>query len=892
MSGRPTLQWSRRWFRALLRLYPSDFRDEMGEAMVETYLDRCQSALDRGGRVSLAIVWLAALADSLWNGPAERLRPAVRWRRTGDWGRDAELVVRRLLRAPIFSLSVIGTLTVGLGAFAVVLTLVEKVIVEPLPYERPGDLYFVWRDYSSFFDLKRGWLGGPDVTDLAHAGGAIEGAVGLRRSRRTIASVRDESAEPQEIGVMESSANLFTLLGVQPLLGRGFAPTEAGPDAPRVVVLSFELWQQRFDGDRSVLGTSLRLNGEPFTIIGVMGPNFHFVRHSSLGAPEGAAAYVTFPYDLAARDPRSGAFAGLVRARAGASRAQLQAAVASVGAALDERVFGKQGLVLYAVGAQEDLVAAVRPALLVLALSAVFLVLVLAANLATLLLARAVGREREFSVSRALGADSVAIVRSMIVEAATLGALGGAAAAAVAVWGVRALVALAPLDLPRRETIAMDWRLGLAVTLVGVVLGVAAAVLPAVWASRTSLSAMLRTSAVRGGGGGGKMRRSLVVVQVAVCLILLSSGGLVARSFQHLLRERPGFEPEGVLTFRVPIAQWRFPDNASAVAMQERIERSIAAIPGVDTVGAGSALPLGAGTDQSTIALPGAPGNTGVPDHDDVFVDVMQVRPGWFSALGTHILSGRDVGPVVAGARREALIDRTLAAEFFPSGNPVGTSAVINQDTVTIVGVVEHARQYDLHRDGRPQLYLRDADDTYGPLYFAVRMHRTPLDVVPEVRAAIGRLDAQLAIADVRTLDELVDDALRQQRVSTALVSGFALGALLLAAMGLFGVVAGAVARRRNEIAVRLALGAHPHRVLRMLVREGASLVALGIVVAVPGVYLAGRTLQATLIGISAFDPSTLASIAIATMVVALLACYVPARRAGAIEPAAVLREE
>ncbi len=890
MSTSPTLRVSRRWFRALLWLYPSDFRDEMGEAVVETYLDRCRSALERGGRVSLAGVWLSALADSLWNGPAERLRPAVSWRRSGDWGRDAQLVVRRLLRAPLFSLSVIGTLTVGLGAFAVVLTLVEKVIVEPLPYQRPGDLYFVWRDYSSFFDLKRGWLGGPDVTDLARAGGAIEGAVGLRRNRRTIAFVRDESAEPQEIGVMESSANLFTLLGVQPVVGRGFAPTEAGPDAPRVVVLSHDLWQQRFDGDSTVLGTPLRLNGELFTIIGVMGPNFHFVRHSSLGAPEGAAAYVTFPYDMGARDPRSGAFAGLIRARAGASRSQLQAAVGAVGAALDEREFGKQGLALYAVGVQEDLVAAVRPALLVLALSAIFLVLVLAANLGTLLLARAVGREREFSVSRALGADSVAIVRSMIVEAATLGALGGAGAAGLAVWGVRALVALAPLDLPRRETIAMDWRLGLAVTLIGVFLGVAAAVLPAVWASRSSLAAMLRTSAIRG-GGGGRMRRSLVVVQVAVCLILLSSGGLVARSFEHLLRARPGFEPDSVLTFRIPIAQWRFPDNASAVAMQERIERSIAAIPGVDTVGAGSALPLGAGTDQSTIALPGAPGNTGVPEHDDVFVDVMQVRQGWFAALGTHILSGRDVGPVVARARREALIDRTLAAEFYPSGNPVGASAVINQDTVTIVGVVEHARQYDLHRDGRPQLYLRDADDTYGALSFAVRMHRTPLDVIPEVRAAIHRLDPQLAIADVRTLDAVVDDALREQRVSTALVSGFALGALLLAAMGLFGVVAGAVARRRNEIAVRLALGAHPHRVLRMLVQEGASLVALGILVAVPGVYLAGRTLQATLIGISAFDPSTLGGIAIATMVVALIACYVPARRAGAIEPAAVLRE-
>ncbi len=229
-------------------------------------------------------------------------------------------------------------------------------------------------------------------------------------------------------------------------------------------MLGYALWQQRFNGDRAVLGRSVRLNGELFTVIGVMGRDFHFVRHSSLGAPEGAAAYVTFPYLLAARDPGSGAFAGLIRARAGATPAELEGAVAAVGASLDEKHFHKQGLKLYAVGLKEDLVAAVRPALVVLGLSAIFLVLVLAVNLATLLLTRAVGREREFTVSRALGANSVALVRATILESATLGAIGGAGAALAAVWGVRALVALAPLDLPRRESIVMDWRIALTVT--------------------------------------------------------------------------------------------------------------------------------------------------------------------------------------------------------------------------------------------------------------------------------------------------------------------------------------------------------------------------------------------------------------------------------------------
>ncbi len=241
-------------------------------------------------------------------------------------------------------------------------------------------------------------------------------------------------------------------------------------------------------------------------------------------------------------------------------------------------------------------------------------------------------------------------------------------------------------------------------------------------------------------------------MQVALCLVLLSTGGLIARSFQHLLRSRPGFDPNGVLTLRVPIAQWRFPDNASAVAMHERIEGALAAIPGVIAVGAGSALPLTATADQSSIRLPGAPGNTGQREHDEAFVDVMQARPGWFAALGTPIVAGRDLGPLRAGGRREAVIDRTLAAEFYPSGSAVGTTVLQGRDTLTIVGVVEHARQYDLHRDGRPQLYMRDQDDTYGALFFALRTRRDPLDLAPEVRAVMHRLDSQLAIADVRPL--------------------------------------------------------------------------------------------------------------------------------------------
>ncbi|HEY4219166.1 MAG TPA: ADOP family duplicated permease [Gemmatimonadaceae bacterium] len=883
---------SDRWVRLLLRLYPSDFRDEMGDAFVEAYHDRCRAAAERG-RGALAAVWLRALVDSLWNGVGERLRPAVAWRRSGNWGRDMELAARRIRRSPVFALSVIGTLTIGLGAFAVVTAVIDKVLIQPLPYHRPNDLYFVWRDYTAWFDLKRGWVGGPDVAALDTAGGPIAGAVGLRLDQRTLSTNAASAGNPELIPVMISTPKLFDLLGVRPLLGRTFAPSEGGENRAPVIVLGYDLWQRRFGGDRSIVGSDVRLNNTPYKVIGVMDEGFHFVRHSSLGAPERADAFITFAYSLAGQSPRSGAFAALVRARPGASPQQIMAAVAAVGAAIDERTFNHKGLRLYPVGLEADLVAPVRPALVVLGLSALVLIIVLTVNLATLLLTRAAHREREFAVSRALGANRAALVRATLAEAGILGALGGFGAAIIAIWGTRMLVALAPLDLPRRESIAVDWRIGMVVVAVGALLGLCAGVAPAFWATRSTLATLLRQAAVRG-GGRGRLRRGLVVMQVALSLVLLSAGGMVARSFEQLLRSHPGFDPEDVLTLRVEVAPWRYPNNASAVAFDDQFQQALAALPGVVATGASSAVPLTANTDQRDVRFPTAPGNTGQSDRDEPLVDVMQSRAGWFRTLRIPILAGRDFAPPRAGAPREAIIDRTLAAQFFPSGGAIGATLVIG-DTLhplTVVGVVDHARQYDLYRDGRPQVYLRDDDDTYGPLYFAVRTTRLPLDLVPDIRAAMRRLDSQLAIADVRTLDDIVNQSVRQQRLSAVLVAGFSLGALSLAAMGLFGVVAGTVAARRHEIAVRLALGADNGSVLRLVLGEGGVLVALGFVVGVPGVLLTGSVIRSALVGVSPFDPLTLSGVVTGMMIVTLAACYLAARRVTAIDPAGAFRGE
>ncbi|MQA88703.1 MAG: FtsX-like permease family protein [Gemmatimonas sp.] len=891
MSEERWLRRSERWLRLLLRLYPEDFREEMAEGLLEAYRDRCRAAFRRGGVLSLGGIWLRSLVDSLRNGVGERVRPGITWRRVGNWGRDPELVVRRLRRAPMFVAAMVGTLTVGLGAFAVVYTVVDKVLIEPLPYDEPENLYFVWRDYGPIFDLNRGWLGGTDVVALEDAG-VIQEVAGVERDDGVTLTGGTTDGEPQEVAVMTTSPNLFELLGVQPELGRGFTPSEVGPGRPAVAVLTYGLWSQRFGADPSIVGQEIRLDGEPYKVIGVMARDFSFVQHASLELPQSADLYTTFDLNLAETNPGAGSYAGLLRARPGSSPEAVEAAVATVGRMVDERDFESRGLRLYPVAMEADLVSRVRPAIVMLGLAGLLLVVVLMVNLATLLLVRAAQREREFAISRALGADRLALVRATLLEGGVLGALGGVGGALVAVWGTRALVALAPLDLPRRDSIAVDWGVAGTVIGVGALLGLLAGAVPAAWATRTRLATLLAATAVRGGGGHGRMRRAMVVVQVALSLVLLSAGGLVLRSFEQMLRANPGFDPSRVLTLRVPVPQARYPDTAAVRSLHERIHAGLSTLPGVRSVGAAGALPLSADASQTTVGFPGAPGNTGETEHDRPLVDRVRTRPGYFEALGIPVLAGRAFEETPTEGVREALIDRTLAAEFFPTGSPIGATLMFFDDSLRVIGVVEHARLYNVYRDDRPQVYLRTADFLRPTLSWALRTNGSPLSLAAEAQATIWEIDPELAVADIRSMDQVVSDSVRQQRVSAVLISGFSLGALLLAAMGLFGVVSGSVTRRSHEVAVRLALGAAHGRVLRLVVREGMVLVFLGLLIGAPGVLLAARIIGGVLVGISPFDPPTLGAVAIGLALVALAACYIPARRVAGIEPARLLRQD
>ena len=888
--SRRLLALSERWFRLLVRLYPVDFRDDMGQSVVEAYRDRARAAYAQRGIAGITVVWWRALVDAVRNGPGERANPAVSWRRTGQWARDAEFAMRRLRRSPGLLVGVAATLMVGLGMFAVVYTVVQKILIAPMPYKDPDGLYFVWRDYGPIIDLKRGALSGTDVAELQKAGGVIESAAAVSRVQVTFAA--REGADAAEIAVLQTTPNLFDVLGVSPALGRGFAPDEGGPNRRPTVVLTYDLWN-RTGADPSIIGRNVRLNGETATVIGVLPRGFSFVRSGTAGAEQRVDAYMTLAVDLAQTNPGAGAYGGLIRVSPGTPPQTAASAVDRVGRLVDTRDFKGRGLRLHAIGLQRDLVSAIRPALVVLAFAGLFLLLILMVNLASVLVARAGQREQEVALSRALGANTAAIARATLFEGGILGLFGGVAGTLVAVWATHSLMALAPVTLPRRENVEVDWSIAAVVIAVGVLLGLLAATPPAVWAARAPLGTLLARTAVRGGGGGtGRARRVLVVAQVALTLILLTTGGLVVRSFERLLRADPGFRAEGLLTFRVPMPAQFYAAAPDAIAVQDRIEHTIRALPGVSGVSGTTALPLRATAVQRGTAFPGAPGNTGAREKDRPLVDAIGVRAGYAEVLGMRVVAGRPFEPARREGVQEALIDRQLARQFFPTGSPLGHRLLLGGSTLTIVGVVEQARLYKVHEDGRPQVYLRAEDSGVRTLNYVVRSSRTPESLIPEVRGAIRAIDSRLAVSEERTMEQILDDATREQRLSALSIGGFALGALMLAAMGLFGVVAGAVTRRRHEFAVRLALGADHRRLMRMVLSDGARLVGVGLLIGIPGIYAASGLIRSVLVGVSPADPLTLAGVACGLTAVTMLACYLPARRVLRLEAARSLRQE
>lgn len=810
----------------------------------------------------------------------------------GIWTHEMRQGFRRLRRAPLFLVVSVLTVGVGIGAFGSIFGLAEAVVLEPMNYKSPDQLVWVWRDYT-WASFPRGWLGGPDIAGLREQSEVFEGVVASQGGRLNLTG--SDGSAPEQVRATWVSHELFDILGVQPFVGRGFAPEEDSPDAEQVAVLSYDFWHGRFNADPNLLGETVFLNGAVVTVIGVAPEDFHFVRHASLGDPGPPPdMYLNLRLVMADQPPGNGSYGGLARIRPGVTEAQLEAALAAGAKTADDR-FGNRGLRLWSVGLKEDLTEKVRPTLTALLGSAAFLLLILSANLATLLLGRAAVRERELGVSSALGAGKGRLLMGVLSESLIIGFFGAAIGIGLTVLGTDVVVAMAPENLPRLRDVGVDASVVAVALAVTLGMTVAAGILPGMRVFRSNPMNSMRSGGARAGGSlqGARARSALVVAQVGLSLMLLVGAGLMVQAFAGLLRQDPGFDPGSTLTFQVPLDGTSYPDQEATQVFHDRLSEQLKALPGVTAVGASNALPLTQGTNQTGVVFPGAPGNIGDPDVDQPLIDWFRVTDDYFEAAGLRLMAGRAFEPSDVDERvRSIIIDDVLARQFFPDGSAVGSLAGFGSDSVTIVGVVDQPRLYSVHSDDRGQVFVPSGASGNWSMSYALRTETDPTALIAPARAALRSVDPTVPMPQVRTLDAIVRESLGQQELSLTLLGGFGLAALLLATLGLYGVVANGVVRRKQEMGVRMALGAEPRRVLNMVLSQGLRLAAVGALLGLIGAVAASRAIEGVMVGVEARNPTAYVGAAVVLLLVAAAASYLPARRATKIDPIEALRPE
>jgi predicted permease len=805
---------------------------------------------------------------------------------------DFRRAARAFRRAPGFFLLVVLPLALGIGATTAIFSAVHGVLLRPLPYRAPGQLVTVNHFYPSLKGLEAGVSapGFRDYRDRTRSFARV--AVGAFWQPNLTGQ-----GEPERLTGAFGSGDYFAALGVQPALGRAFGPDEDAPGRAQVVVLSDGFWRRRLGADPRAVGRTLVLNGRTYQVVGVMPPGF--------ADPFVPAAEVWRPLALSAEqlaEGRTNEWLSLVArlrpgVEVGAARAELRTLAEQLKRAYPDSYPADWSLTVASL--QDKNTGRIRPALLVLLGAVGFVLLIAAANVANLLLARGAGRAREVAVRTALGARRAQLARQMLAESVVLAAAAGALGAGLAAAAVRALAAFAPATLPAGAIRVDAPVLGfaLAVSLgTGLLFGLA----PAAQAARGALSGALREGGrgAAGDRGAQLVRRGLVVAEVALALVLLTGAGLLTRSFARLQGVDPGFEPRGVLTFTVALPQAKYPSDTQRVALFDALLPRVAAVRGVRAAGAVSELPFGPGGSTGSFAVEGYQAPPGQPGP---WGDLRVATPGYFEALRIPLRRGRlFTAQDAPGARRVAVVDEELAARYWPGQNPIGRRVSLGAPDgqppawIEVVGVVGHAKQEGLDADARVQLYLPFAQSPTGQLAVAVRAAGgaagDPERLLPLLRAAVREVDRDLPLADVRTLESRVDASVGPRRLSALLLGGFATLALVMASLGLYGVMAYAVAQRTRELGVRLALGAARGNVLGLVLRQGLTLALAGGAVGLAGALALSRLLQSQLYGVRAADPATLAGVVLLLGAVAFVAALVPARRATRVDPAVALR--
>lgn len=862
--------------------------DEMSEEM-RFHIDMEAAELERMG-VPPAEARRRALADfgGVRRYTEEGREMHLLW--LDDLRRDARYAARSLRRTPGYAIVVVLTLALGIAANTAIVSVANGVVFRQLPYRDPTRLLVLW-DGLDWIGIPEAWITGPEVVRLRERARSFAGVSAIRIGSITLGG--DEAAEPQQLGENAVSANFFELLGTGPDIGRSFARGDDQLGAPRTAIISRRLFTQRFGSDRGVVGKTVMVDGAPTTIIGVLPSDFHYSAQGSVSnATPDADVYLPL-VDTLDRMPKGPHSIGvLARVKPDVSVGAALAELRMLSRDLDAEQYGHHGFHFVANVLQERVTRQVRPALYALLGAIALLMLIMSMNLAVLSLVRAGRRDHEVTIRRAIGAGLPRVIRQVLTENVLLAALGSALGLLLGVWTLRGLLAIAPATLPRRDEVSIDARV-LAVTIaVAFIVGIIMGIVPAMHAARRDIASVLRE---RGGTRTASgSRRVLVLAQLALSVVLLSGTGLLLESFVRLTHVDPGFDPRSVLTIDIMASRAKYASGSPVVAAIEAQVSALRALPGVIAAGATGATPLSAGADQSGALFPSSPTNTGVREHDGQLADNAPVTPGYFAAMGIPLIQGTDFDDAVRDSAnaRVAVIDDQLSSHYFPNGSAVGQPMLLDGDTLRIVGVVRHVRMYDLQEQGRGQVWVPHRYRPYRGMTLVLRTRREPVALATAVRARIHGVDAQQAIANISTMTDAISATLAERRLVLSLLGAFTAAALLLVALGVYGVTAASVAQRTREFGIRLALGADRRTMIATVVREPVSLVALGLVLGIGVTVVGGRALDRLLYGVRATDPPTLAAVALVLLAIAMLSSWIPARRAARTDAMSALRSE
>jgi putative ABC transport system permease protein len=813
--------------------------------------------------------------------------------------RDARFAVRSLLRSPAFTAIAVLTLALGIGANTAIFSVVYSVLLRPLAYADPERLMSVRAAYSATGtqDIPASQ---PEYHDYLQGVSALEDLAAVYPISINLTAL----GAPQRIQASVVSDNYFRLLGVAPAIGRDFTPDDDRGQIGYVVIISHDLWQKRFGGDPGVIGKTVRLDDDPMTIIGIMPRGFRHVLESGASPMEVWAPIALDNPDTNFLNVRNARVYDLIgRLKPGRTVEDARAELAVLAARLREQypqIYpAAQGWHPVAHPLAEQVVGDVRPALLVLLGAVGFVLLIGCANVANLLLARATVREREIALRTALGSSRGRLVRQLLTESLVLAVLGGGLGLLLAAWGSSALGRLVALYLPRAGEIELSLPvLGFTAFLI-ILTGVVFGLIPALQASRADLQGVLKDSG-RGSAGAPRtrMRAALVVAEVAVALMLLAGAGLMLRSFQRLMAVEYGFDPDRLLTLQVwlPVpndrSKGRFRTHAQRRDFYDRSLAAVQAVPGVRDAALTSRLPL-RGQNDARLVIEGRPSG---PDEPPVTAEVRLVSPNYFETMGIPLLSGEGL-PELSDSltRRHVVVNRTMAEKYWPGTSPIGRRVRFGTDGpwLTVTGIVGDVRQIGPADPPKEELYSAHHTVSSQEMAMVVRTgDEDPERLGAAVTAAIRSVDPEQPVFGVMSMERVIEDATAERRISMLLLLLFAGMALLLSAVGIYGVMAYTTTQRRHEIGIRLALGAGAPDVLRLVVGQGMRLVLLGLGAGLLGAWVLSRALTSQLYGITAQDPLTYVTVALLLGTVALVATWVPARRATRVDPMISLRVE